>query len=313
VIAVSTNEPVAYLVFPALIWAAFRFGPPGATLSIAIAASLAIVITAAELGPFAKQAIDDRALSTQLYVIVAVLTTLSLSALVTERERSVLALAEARRHEGERAVEERHRIARDLHDSVSQALFSTVLHTRTAQRAIADENGHTAAEVGQALTAIGELTRGVQSEIRELIFELNRDAVDDGLVTAIQRHTRKLGAQDGLAIEVRGPEGRLDLSPRTESQLFGITREALANVVKHAEAQTAWVRVVDGPGRVVVEVRDDGHGFDPVGVHAGHFGLESMRSRASEIGGLLTISSSPGSGTVVRVDAPSERRAPDVR
>ena len=125
VIAVSTDEPVTYMVFPALIWAAFRFGPPGATLSIAIAAGVAIGVTAHEVGPFFKQPIDHRTLSTQVYIVVAALTTLFLSAVVSERERSAAELAEAKRREGERAVEERHRIARDLHDSVSQALFST--------------------------------------------------------------------------------------------------------------------------------------------------------------------------------------------
>ena len=122
VIAVSTDEPVTYMVFPALIWAAFRFGPPGATLSIAIAAGVAIGVTANDVGPFYKQPIDHRTLSTQVYISVAALTTLFLSAIVSERERSSAELAEAKRHEGEQAVEERHRIARDLHDSVSQAL-----------------------------------------------------------------------------------------------------------------------------------------------------------------------------------------------
>ena len=76
------------MVFPALIWAAFRFGPPGATLSIAIAAGVAIGITANDVGPFFKQPIDHRTLSTQLYIAVAALTTLFLSAVVSERERS---------------------------------------------------------------------------------------------------------------------------------------------------------------------------------------------------------------------------------
>src|SRR3954453_16182996 len=122
-VGVSTDEPVTYLIFPALVWASFRFGPPGATLSIAVAAGITIGVTAHEVGPFSNQPIDHKTLSTQLYIAVVAVTTLFLSALVAERERSGRALAAAKRREGELAVEERHRIARDLHDSVAQSLF----------------------------------------------------------------------------------------------------------------------------------------------------------------------------------------------
>jgi signal transduction histidine kinase len=306
VIGISTDEPVTYMIFPALIWAAFRFGPPGATLSIAIAALVAIGVTANEVGPFYKQPIDHRTLSTQLYIAVAALTTLLLAAVVSERERSAAELAEAKRHEGERADQERHRIARDLHDSVSQALFSTTLHTRTAQKAAEQEGASLSGPLGRALSAIAELTKSAQSEVRTLIFELGRGSPEDGLVPALTRHASKLSDQDGLSIEVQGPDGRLALSPGAEQQLFGVVREALANVVKHAGARKAWVVVEAPPGRVLVEIRDDGHGFDPAAGHPGHFGLESMESRAGELGGLLTISSTPGHGTVVRVEAPNE-------
>ena len=302
VLAFSIEGPVAYLVFPALIWAAFRFGPAGATLSIAIAAAVAVGFTAHEGGPFSKQPIDFRTLSTQVYIVVAALTTLFLSALVTERERSAADLAEAKRREDGRAVKERHRIARHLHDSVSQALFSTVLHTRAAQKALEHEGLTSAGPLEQSLDAIGELTRSAQSEMRALIFELGHDAVDDGLVTALARHSAMLRTRHGLEVDVRGPE-RLALSTRTQTELFGIVREALANVVKHAGASKASVHVEARSGRVLVEIRDDGSGFDPGAHHSGHFGLESMRSRAAELGAVLTISSAPGAGTVVRAEA----------
>ena len=96
VISISANEPVTYLVFPALIWAALRFGPPGATLSVTLAAGAAIAFTANELGPFFRQPIDDKALSTQLYIATAALTTLFVGALVSERQRSVTELAESK-------------------------------------------------------------------------------------------------------------------------------------------------------------------------------------------------------------------------
>ena len=151
VLAVTIEEPVTYVVFPALIWAALRFGPPGAALAMMIASGLAIGITAAEVGPFAKQTIDHRTLATQLFIAVTSLTTLILSAVVCERERSAKALNEAKLREGERAIEERQRIARDLHDSVSQALFSTLLHTRMAQRSLRATGAEPSSPAGPGL------------------------------------------------------------------------------------------------------------------------------------------------------------------
>jgi signal transduction histidine kinase len=305
--AVSTKEPITYMVFPALIWAAIRFGPPGATLAVAITAGVAIGVTANEVGPFFTQPIDHRTLSTQLYIGVAALTTLFLSVVVSERERASRELAEARRSEGARALEERRRIARDLHDSMSQALFSTVLHTRTAQKALVQEGGSPSGRVGHSLGAIVDLTKSVQSEMRGLIFDLRHDPVDgDGLVAALTRHATGLRSSDGPTIDVRGPGPRLELSQDVETQLFAICREALANVIKHAGATQAHVRVDARDGQVVVEVRDNGRGFDPAASHPGHFGLDSMRTRASEIDGRLTISSTLGLGTVVRVRAPAD-------
>jgi signal transduction histidine kinase len=302
----STDEPIRYAVFPALIWAAFRLGPPGATISIAITAGVAIGVTAHDVGAFSQQPIDHQTLITQLYIWVVALTTLFLSAVVCESERSVRELAEARRTEGKRAVEERRRIARDLHDSVSQALFSTVLHARTAQKALAHESGSASGPVGQALDMIADLTRSVQGEIRSLIYELRRDPVHDGLAAALARYAAELRTPDGLIVDVQGPGSRLGLSEPVETQLFAIAREALANVQKHAGASAARVRVSTQQGQVVLEVRDDGRGFDTHAGHPGHFGLESMRSRAAEVGGRVTIASSPGSGTVVRVRVPAQ-------
>jgi signal transduction histidine kinase len=305
VVVFSTQEPIRYAVFPALIWAAFRLGPPGATLSVAISAGVAIGVSAGDLGPFAEQAIDHRTLSTQLYIWVAALTTLFLSGVVSERERSSIELAEARRTEGRRAVEERSRIARGLHDSVSQALFSTVLHTRAAQKALVQEGGSPSGRVGRSLGTIADLTRNVQGEIRSLIFELRREPLNDGLVGALARHASELGAPDGLTVDVRGPGTPLALPQHVDTQLLAIGREALANVVRHAGATVVQVRVEAHHEQVLVEIRDNGRGFDPAGGHPGHFGLDSMRSRAAEIGGRLTIASAPGSGTVVRVRIPA--------
>ena len=142
--------------------------------------------------------------------------------------------------------------------------------------------------------------------MRALIFELGPGAVEDGLVAALAQHASRVGARTGWSSTSAVRRAASRSRPRTETQLFGIGREALANVVKHAQAGTAWIRVEARPARVVLEIRDDGCGFDPAARHPGHFGLESMRSRAAEIGGVLTITSAPEPGTVVRVEVPAE-------
>jgi signal transduction histidine kinase len=304
-VAVASSQPLLYMIFPALVWAAIRFGPSGTTLSVAIVAALTIGITAHQAGPFSSQPIDERTLSTQLYIFVAALTTLFLSAIVSERERSGRALAAARLREEEHARAERHRIARDLHDSVSQSLFSTVLHTRTAQKALDGAEPSANEQVARELDAIGDLTRGAQSEMRSLIFELGHDQIEDGLVAALATHAERVGNGRGPAVSVQGPSSALPVPPRVELQLFNIGREALANVAKHARATTATVSVLTTSDTVVLEVRDDGRGFDPTRVRSGHFGLESMRGRAGEIGAELTIASAAGRGTVVRVEVPT--------
>jgi signal transduction histidine kinase len=165
--------------------------------------------------------------------------------------------------------------------------------------------------LARALAAIGELTRTAQSEMRSLISELRRDPVEDGLVAAMHQCAEDRCSGSALAVEVEGPVGRLPISRDAEAQLFAIGREALTNVVKHARAANASVRVDVDPDRVLLEIADDGRGFDPDRRHPGHYGLESMRGRASEIGGLLSIASAPGLGTLIRVETPVAAGASD--
>ena len=197
-------------------------------------------------------------------------------------------------------MDERHRIARDLHDSVSQALFSTALHTRTAERALEHNGAGSSSELRRSLSAIGLLTKAAQTEMRALIFQLRRDAVEAGLVQALAAHASSIRSTTGLDVIVRGP-----IQPRTEEELFAIAREALANVVKHARAHSATVLIEDSPEGVSLRISDDGRGFDATASHRGHFGLESMRGRVAAIDGDLRIASAAGSGTTVRVEVPA--------
>jgi signal transduction histidine kinase len=108
-------------------------------------------------------------------------------------------------------------------------------------------------------------------------------------------------------IEVDGPGERLPLGPEVEEQLYRLGQEALANVVKHARASNATVRIAVKDDTVLVEVSDDGRGFDPAAVGREHFGLRSMRGRVADLGARLEVTSKLGRGTVLRVEVPAQR------
>jgi signal transduction histidine kinase len=307
VIALSADQPLTYMVFPAFIWAALRFGPQGATVAVAVGAVIAIVVTSHEQGAFVELSPTDSALNLQLYIVFAALTTCCLAAIVSERRRAWLELAESQRREGERGALERQRIARDLHDSVSQSLFSTTLHVRTAQHALAREGLDSTGSVGEELSEIGQLTRGALAEMRALILELRPGALsEEGLVAALTKQAAALSAREGVVFEVDGPGERLLLEPEVEEQLYRVGQEALANVVKHARASRATVCIAAEDDTVSIEVSDDGRGFDPAAVGPDHFGLRSIRGRVADLGGRLEVRSTPGRGTVLRVEVPAE-------
>jgi signal transduction histidine kinase len=305
-IALSSDQSLTYMVFPALMWAALRFGQQGATVAVAVAAGLAVTITARDVGPFVAQSITDSTLSTQLYIAVAALATLCLAAVVSERRQAALDLAESRRRGAERAAEERQRIARDLHDSASQSLFATTLHLRIAERALAPGANDGTGLVQKELDQVGQLTRGALAEMRAAIFALSPNAIAEaGLVAALAQHAAAVSAREEIAIAVQGPEERLPLAPEAEEQLYALVREALANTVKHAHATAAAIDVTATDQVVVIEVRDDGCGFTPACAGIGSFGLRSMHSRATQLGGRLTVTSAPNRGTVVHVEVPA--------
>jgi signal transduction histidine kinase len=200
---------------------------------------------------------------------------------------------------------ERTRLARDLHDSVSQALFSMTKHARAAQLSMAKAGLDPDTPLGHSITQLAELTRGALAEMRALIFELRPGALaEEGLVAALQKQGAALTAREQVAIIVEGPEHRLDLSEGVEEHLYRIASEALHNVVKHAEANHASIRVSVEAATLKIVVDDDGAGFDPETTHAGHLGLSTMAERAAVIGADLTVTSAPADGTTVAVTLP---------
>jgi signal transduction histidine kinase len=209
--------------------------------------------------------------------------------------------------ESKAALEERHRLARELHDSVSQALFSMTLQTRAVELSLSKDPPDPEL-VARGLAEVRELTQGALAEMRALIFQLRPDALhEEGLVSAIRKHAAAVEAKQALRIQVDASDSELVLAEDVEAQLFRVVQEALNNVVKHADAQSVNVRIgVAGPrGRdLVLEVGDDGCGFDTGAEHPGHLGLRSMAERVAQVGGSFHVDSHPAGSTTVHAVIP---------
>jgi PAS domain S-box-containing protein len=191
---------------------------------------------------------------------------------------------------------ERRRLARELHDAVVQALYGIVLGARAA-RGLLDRTPGQAAEPIEYVLSLAEA--GL-AETRALIFDLRPESLEtEGLVAALTKQAAPLSARHGLEVHTDlcdEPTLPLDI----KEALYRIAQEALHNTVKHAQAGRVDLRLADQAGTVVLEVCDDGKGFNPAGSFPGHLGLRSMSERATQLGGTLQIASAPGRGTCVR-------------
>jgi signal transduction histidine kinase len=198
--------------------------------------------------------------------------------------------------QGKAALEERQRLARELHDSVSQALFGIALGASAARRRLEMDP----ARVGESLDYILSLAEVALTEMRALIFELRPETLEkEGLVAALARHAAAMGARYEIAVETAlGAEPDVPLA--TKEALYRIAQEALSNAVKHARATRISLVLAHDPVALTLEVRDDGIGFESTGAFPGHLGLVSIRERTEQIGGTVDVESVPGRGTAVR-------------
>ena len=243
------------------------------------------------------RAIDDESL--RLLATLADHAAVSITAGRLEEEIHVRAAELA-------ASEERSRLARELHDSVTQALFSMTLQTRAVELLL-DRDIESARE---KLAALRDLQRDALAEMRSLIFELRPGGIaEQGLVHALRTHVTAIQGRIGLpvAFDTRVPAAAARPPIEVEEALYRIAQEALHNVVRHASARQVKVALVQDRARIRLVVSDDGVGFDPGAVPKGHLGLEGMRARVGRLGGRFEIASRPGGGTRIIVTIPLAR------
>jgi signal transduction histidine kinase len=223
-------------------------------------------------------------------------------------QRASLAIENARLYEQAQdlaALEERQRLARDLHDAVTQTLFSTSLIAEVLPRIWEQdpEDGH------RRLEQVRQGTRSALAEMRTLLLELRPTGlVDADLGDLLCQLGEAVTGRSRVSVAV-DVESACDLPANVHVALYRIAQEALNNVSRHAQASRAWVSLrcsldADGEGRaktVTLSIRDNGRGFDPDGISSDHLGLGIMHERAEAVGATLTINSAPKRGTEVSV------------
>ncbi len=195
---------------------------------------------------------------------------------------------------------ERARLSRELHDSVTQSLYSVTLFAEASASLLAAGDYSTAAA---HLAELRDTALEALREMRLLIFELRPPALEEkGLGAALQERLEAVEGRGGIRSELH-IEGQENLPARVQAELYHIAQEALNNVLKHARAERVRLRLRYAQDGVRLEIEDDGVGFDPAHAHRGGMGLDGMHERAARIGAHLAVESAPGQGTRVVVDA----------
>jgi len=197
-------------------------------------------------------------------------------------------------------LEERQRLARELHDSVSQALYGIALGARTA-RALVDRDP---AQAVEPLDYVLSLADAGLAEMRALIFELRPETLEtEGLLGALTKQIDSVRARHGLEIQAEWCD-EPDYPHEIKETVYRIAQESLNNIVKHAKARRVDLRLSCGGDEIVLEVSDDGIGFASEEAFPGHLGLRSMRERAMRLGGSLQVESALSQGTRIRAFIP---------
>lgn len=222
---------------------------------------------------------------------------------VFARQAAVVTESVQLRREEKRAavMAERGRLANELHDSVSQAVFGSLLGIKVARETLDSDRDKSR----EALDYAERLADAAIVEMRALIFELRPETLqNEGLVNAMDKQVAALCKRHGLQAMFSAPHGEPALSGEAKESLYRIALEAVHNAVRHAHASAVEITLDDLPTHTVLSIADDGRGFDPQQVRSSAVGISGMRMHAEQMGALFALGAAPGTGTRITVTLP---------
>lgn len=285
--------PLVFLVFPFVLWAALRLGPPGVALVNIVVAWTAVSATVNGNGAFATLPSQLRLVSLQSFIASVSVTGLVLGAVTAAWRWALDDVRDSRARLVEAGDVERRRVERNLHDGAQQRLVALSFRLGLAQAKLGPDADpavrrgieQASEELGQALSELRELAQGIHPAI----------LTENGLRTAVE----SLGER--MPVPVQAAVTRVRYPSIVEVTAYFVVTEALANAVKHAQASVVYVDIRERRGSLLVEVRDDGRGGAEL---KGGSGMVGLADRVAAVGGVFEVESPAGAGTRVRARIP---------
>ena len=307
----GSDPALLYAPLPLLLWAAVRFGLSGLCASLLVVAFLSLSNAIAGRGPFVIQSPVENSRSLQIFLMTVSVPLMLLSVLLEERRRITDALRASfhdvrqlagqliSAQEGERA-----RIARDLHDDIGQRVASLAINLSRTKRQIPDASS----PARQILADLQQQATQLSTALRHLSHDLHPGGFERlGLVQALRERCREFSEESGVEVRFEVSDTWRDVSDAVGLCLYRVAQEALRNVAAHAQARLVTVLLDQQDGGPLLEVTDDGRGFDPtLASRRSGLGLISLRERVHMLGGVLDVAAAPDGGTRIVVALPSE-------
>lgn len=300
----ATTPALLYAPLPFLLWATIRFGSRGLSLSLLCTVLISIWCTLHVREPFPYASMPQNILSLQILFCLVAVPLLFLSAVIAEAEETQMSLRRMSISLIEAQEQERRRLARELHDDLGQELALVEVNLGEL---IEDSDE----SLKPSLNQLSDLLIHASTSAREISHGLYPSQLEHvGLAAAVKRLCEDIRQGKHLSIQVAVSNLPSRLPPSDSLCLYRVAQEALHNIISHSQAKNVKVDLSADGERILLQIIDDGLGFDVARIGSG-LGLPSMRERVRSVGGCIDITSSPKAGTKVEVTVPIEEARRD--